>query len=300
MVSLAVVTAAVEIDRTKARPIEEFDHYWAHLPTELQALRDSRPSGRITNGREAIPGQFPYHGVLNMEFDLGIGVCGSSILSRNYILTAAHCVDGAHGGWVIVGAHDRLISEPTQQTIPFEVEGVSIHPGYTLDRIRNDIATVRLTSSMEFNDRVQPIRLPSRTDGRTFSGMLGTISGHGRTSDASPDLSPVLRYAINPILTNANCLEQWGNAVQYIEPQNICLSGYAGRSACNSDSGGPLTVQDNGESLQVGVLSFGPLAGCESGIPTVYARVTYYLDWILANSDIEDATVQKLTIENDN
>lgn len=258
----------------------------------VAAAADNFPNQRITNGREAIPGQFPYHGVLNMVFDLGVEVCGSSILSKNYILTAAHCVDGAHGGWVIVGAHDRLIPEPTQQTILFEVDGVSIHPGYTLDHIRNDIATVQLTSSIEFNERVQPIRLPGRTDGRTFSGMLGTISGHGRTSDASSDLSPVLRYAINPILTNANCLQQWSSAVQYIEPQNICLSGYAGRSACNSDSGGPLTVQDNGESLLVGVLSFGPLEGCESGIPTVYARVTYYLDWIMANSDVGDIAVQ--------
>lgn len=43
--------------------------------------------------------------------------------------------------------------------------------------IRNDIATVRMGEIIFFNDRVVPVRLPARSDRRTFAGMMGTVSG---------------------------------------------------------------------------------------------------------------------------
>ncbi|KXJ80487.1 hypothetical protein RP20_CCG024819 [Aedes albopictus] len=285
---IALVTAAIasDIDWSKVRPIEEFDHYWARLPEELQYLRYSVPSARVTNGREANPGQFPYQVALVISFNQGSGLCGGSIISNDYILTAAHCVQGASGGTALVGAHNRLNNEPSQQSIVFELSGITIHPDYTANTIRNDVATIRLTNSIVFNDRVQPIRLPSPTDARTFSGRIATVSGFGRTSDDSPYTSAVVQFASNPIITFANCLDQWNNAMHVIQTQNICLSGYGGRSSCNGDSGGPLTVQEDGESLQVGVVSFGSSAGCAIGRPSVYARVTHFLDWILENSDV--------------
>ncbi|XP_065075993.1 brachyurin-like [Ochlerotatus camptorhynchus] len=287
LIGVAAVTAAAEIDWSKVRPIEDFDHYWARLPQELQSLRYSVPSSRITNGNEARPGQFPYQVALVINLDQGSALCGASIISNDYILTAAHCVIGALGGTALLGAHNRLNNEPSQQSIVFEADGITIHPEYTANTIRNDVALIRLTNSIEFNERVQPVGLPSRQDGRTFSGMMGTVSGFGRTSDTSSSTSPVVRFAINPIITFANCLDQWNNAMHVIQPQNICLSGNGGRSSCNGDSGGPLTVQDNGESLLVGIVSFGSSAGCAIGRPSVYVRVTHFLDWILENSDVE-------------
>ncbi|XP_021695509.1 brachyurin [Aedes aegypti] len=285
---IALVTVAADIDWTKVRPIEDFDHYWTRLPAELQFLRNSVPSARVTNGREAIPGQFPYQVALVISFNQGSGLCGGSIISNNYVLTAAHCVQGASGGTALVGAHNRLNNEPSQQSIVFELDGITIHPEYTSNTIRNDVATIRLTNSIVFNDRVRPIRLPSSTDVRTFSGRIATVSGFGRTSDTSPVTSAVVFFTTNPIITFANCLDQWSNAVHVIQSQNICLSGNGGRSSCNGDSGGPLTVQEDGKSLQVGIVSFGSSAGCAIGRPSVYARVTHFLDWILENSDVDE------------
>lgn len=73
--------------------------------------------------------------------------------------------------------------------------------------------------------------------------------------------------------------------VVMIQAQNICQSGVGGRAACQSDSGGALTVFDAGSSLQVGVVSFRSLA-CKDGLPTDFARITYFLDWIEENSDV--------------
>uniref|UniRef100_A0AAG5D651 Peptidase S1 domain-containing protein n=1 Tax=Anopheles atroparvus TaxID=41427 RepID=A0AAG5D651_ANOAO len=262
---LAVVSAEwIEIDWSKVRPIEEFDHYWARLPAELQIYRNLKPSARITNGFEATPGQFPYQIALLSNFGAGTGLCGGSVLTNNFILTAAHCVVSgattlANGGTAIMGAHNRNVNEATQQRIAFSTGGIIRHPQYSPTNIRNDIAVVRLNSAITYTARIQPARLPARSDSRQFGGFTGTVSGFGRTSDASTATSAVA--------------------------QNVCLDGANGRSSCNGDSGGPLTVQDGGQSLQIGIVSFGSAAGCSIGMPSVYARVSHFLGWIEANSN---------------
>uniref|UniRef100_A0A182QL59 Peptidase S1 domain-containing protein n=1 Tax=Anopheles farauti TaxID=69004 RepID=A0A182QL59_9DIPT len=282
--------AATSIDWTQVRPIEEFEHVRAYLPAKSSS--NSTPNRRVVNGQEASPGQFPYQVALLGQFPTGVGLCGASVLTQNYVLTAAHCVYTSPntdspivGGTAILGAHNRMVEEPSQQRIPFTSAGIIGHPGYTLTDVRNDIAVVRLDEPIVFTERIQPIRLPARSDTRSFAGLIGTVSGFGIYSTANPALSDVLNYALNPVITNADCLAGWNGATQLIQEQNICQSGDGGRSACNSDSGGPLSVQDNGASLLVGVVSFGSSGGCDDGMPTVFARVSYYLDWIEQNSD---------------
>ncbi|XP_055530040.1 brachyurin-like [Wyeomyia smithii] len=283
--ALAVASAEwIDIDWSQVKPIEEFDHYWTRIPEEWQFLRKLTPSRRITNGQEATPGQFPYQIALLSTFTGGTGLCGGSVLTNNFILTAAHCVQNALGGTVIAGAHNRNNAEDTQQRITFTAAGIRIHEGYTSTNIRNDIAVVQLSSALVFNDRVQPASIPSAGESRTFAGMTGTVSGFGRTSDASQATSAVVMFTSNPIMTEADCLTSWGNNANIIQAQNICLSGEGGRSSCNGDSGGPLTVADGG-SLQVGIVSFGSAAGCSIGMPSVYVRVTFFRDWIVQNSD---------------
>uniref|UniRef100_A0A182RTW8 Peptidase S1 domain-containing protein n=1 Tax=Anopheles funestus TaxID=62324 RepID=A0A182RTW8_ANOFN len=287
---VSALPTKIDIDWSQVRPIEEFDHVKAHLPVNRNS--PGTPQRRIVNGQEANPGQFPYQVALLGQFEGGIGLCGASIITQNYILTAAHCVYSSTnadnpiaGGTAILGAQNRMVEEPSQQRISFTSSGIIGHPGYELMNIRNDIAVVRLDEPIVYTERIQPIRLPARSDTRTFAGLIGTVSGFGVYSVAAPALSDVLNYVFNPIITNADCLAQWNGVEELIQAQNICQSGDGGRSACNSDSGGPLTVQDNAESLLVGVVSFGSSGGCDDGIPTVFARVSYYLGWIEDNSD---------------
>uniref|UniRef100_A0A182M6N8 Peptidase S1 domain-containing protein n=1 Tax=Anopheles culicifacies TaxID=139723 RepID=A0A182M6N8_9DIPT len=113
--------------------------------------------------------------------------------------------------------------------------------------------------------------------------MIGTVSGFGRTTDTG-STSPVVRFTSNPVMTNADCNRHWSTT--QVQPQNVCQTTDGGRSSCNGDSGGPLTVQDGGRSLQIGLVSFGSAAsGCSGPMPKVFARVSYFLDFIEANSD---------------
>jgi secreted trypsin-like serine protease len=62
--------------------------------------------------------------------------------------------------------------------------------------------------------------------------------------------------------------------------QYICLG-------LQGDSGGPLVYQeDDGNYILVGIVSFGAAAGCELGYPTVFTRVSSFLNWITSNTGI--------------
>ncbi|XP_055600125.1 brachyurin-like [Uranotaenia lowii] len=293
-IAAGVSAKFLDIDWSRVNPIEEFDHYWARIPADWQWMRGLEVDRRITNGVEAHPGQFPYQVIVLSDFPMGTGFCGGSLLNTHCVLTAAHCVDGASGGIAIMGAHNRNLVEAEQQRISFVHHGIHIHEEYVSTNIRNDVAVIRLAGDVVYTPRIQPVHY-THDNTNTFSGVTGTVSGFGRTSDTSQDLSSVLRYTSNPIMTNADCLASWGGNTDLIQAQNICLSGVNGRSACGGDSGGPLTVAGDrdhhehhdhpSDTVQVGIVSFGSAAGCATGMPSVYARVSIFSAWIDLHTD---------------
>jgi secreted trypsin-like serine protease len=45
-------------------------------------------------------------------------------------------------------------------------------------------------------------------------------------------------------------------------------------------------MESDGVYTQVGIVSFGSSAGCKSGFPVAFTRVTSYLDWISSETDL--------------
>ncbi|XP_015602537.1 brachyurin [Cephus cinctus] len=254
------------------------------IPPEFgDYLPRDKIESRIVGGLPAEPGQFPYQIGLQLQTTAGNYFCGGSILNEEWILTAAHCVDLPGTVVIILGAHNVSTVENTQKRIV--AEEIIIHKNWDSSLIRNDIAVVRLSEKIEFNDRIQPVRLPKKSKvSSTFASATGTVSGWGLDSDSSNSISPVLRWVQNNIMTNFLCNIYYIGVVQ---SSNICLSGSGGRSTCSGDSGGPLVITDtDGEVTQVGIVSFGIALGCEIGWPGVFTRVTSYLDWIENNTGI--------------
>ena len=52
------------------------------------------------------------------------------------------------------------------------------------------------------------------------------------------------------------------------------------------DSGGALVLNNGNGYTQIGVVSFVSSAGCASGYPSGYVRVTSYLDWLRTNAGV--------------
>ncbi|XP_059620343.1 brachyurin-like [Phlebotomus argentipes] len=295
----ALASAAISripIDYSQVKPLWEIPSWQERNPALMEIVRarqqqgvDVRggPNGRIVGGTYAQRHQFPYQAGMFLHLAGGTGFCGGSLLSRNYVLTAAHCLDGVNSAVVVLGGHHiHDNNEPGRQEIFSEGHTFRLYPGWDAAVVRNDLGTLRLEHSAEYVPGVvNSVRLPNfRQVDNTFAGQMSSISGWGRFNDSSNDISPTLRYVRLPIITNLACTIRWPGIIQ---PSNICADGANG-GPCNGDSGGPVSViEADGVTTQVGIVSFGLALGCELNWPSAHARVTSFLDWIDANTDHE-------------
>lgn len=208
---------------------------------------------------------------------------GGSLIGSRTVLTAAHCIDGGSSATVILGAQTLSNpNEPNQLRVAVAASGLIMHPDWDPSLIRNDVGVVIMPNEIPMqNSFIRPAILPTAEDSSDFSGELGVVSGWGVFADSIGTSSDVLRFVYDNIMTNTLCTIRFPGVIQ---ASNICVTGTNGRGACSGDSGGPLTVQRGGESMHVGIVSFGLGLGCELNWPSVFARTTSFLPWIIANS----------------
>jgi secreted trypsin-like serine protease len=235
---------------------------------------------RIVGGTEAEPHSFPWQ--VALFFDGG-WFCGGSIIDTNWVLTAAHCTDGATGVDIIAGAHNIREAESTQVT--YRSTDFIIHESWGSLLLRNDISVIRVSSGIEFTPEIQPICLPTKAQADLGAGEMVTPSGWGLTSDSfGASISPTLNEVTVPTLDNADCEAVYGST---ITDDIVCIDAANGHGTCSGDSGGPLNYDDGrGVYCTQGVTSFGSSAGCEVGYPDGFTRLTHYLEWIETTTGI--------------
>ncbi|XP_058457025.1 uncharacterized protein LOC131434371 [Malaya genurostris] len=263
--------------------------FWIRLPNVDYRARanEGGPGGgsKIAGGSIANQQQFPYQAAILINFPDGSGtLCGGSIVSITFVLTAAHCLGGALDATVVVGTN--IVSIPSDdQAIEIDVtfHDMLVHPDYDAVNVLHDIAILRLTKALVFSDKIQPIRLPSKQEALLeLVSVDATVSGWGALSgdefaDISDSLKLELRFVSNPIISNESCEKVFEDMIRN---SHVCVSGANGRNACQGDSGGPLSANLNNQATLIGIVSYGSTEGCERGSPVVYTRVGYYLDWI--------------------
>lgn len=228
---------------------------------------------RIVNGQNSTRGQFPHQALLFLRVASGgQGVCGGSLISDRWILTAGHCVDGVVSFEVHLGA---LVTRDRNETgrVILQTNTSILHPYYWRPVVLNDIALIRLNEAVEFSETIQPVQLPSRHS--WFHGINAVASGFGLQNTSAPSIAPILQWTNLTTIDNVQCYRTFG--VLVARPSVICAVGDERQSACNGDSGGPLITA---EGIQIGLTSFGSGEGCHHGHPSVFTRVTHYLDWI--------------------
>ncbi len=233
---------------------------------------------QIVGGSETTPYSRPYQVALLMNGRQG---CGGTLISKDWVLTAAHCLDSASTSnlTVKVGAHSMSAGDGTtlrvSQIISHEYwrGASSITSGY-------DIAVLRLATPA--SSSITPAVLPTQAIADQIAGVgqYVTVSGWGLTYGGSRTPSDRLREVALPVLSNSSCSNQLG---QNVGSGVICGGGPNGTSACNGDSGGPYAVQSGGQYYSIGTVSWG--RNCVGA--TAFTRTTAYLDWIEGKTGIK-------------
>uniref|UniRef100_A0A2C9H3X6 Peptidase S1 domain-containing protein n=1 Tax=Anopheles gambiae TaxID=7165 RepID=A0A2C9H3X6_ANOGA len=246
-----------------------------HIPLPVQK------TPRIRGGVPVAPGEIPYAAGLMIQQPIGNRWCGGSLISLNYVLTAANCFLNPGATTVLLGASNMTNVEDIVMA-----SDVIVHQAFVPSQNLNDIALVRLSRPAILSDYIRLARLPNwRQADSPFTGQLATVSGWGALGQNAPEILPLnnLHRLNGSVISNAACGLQYLGG---IADSHVCVSTDDG-SPCQGDNGGSLTVNDaDGGRTVIGLLSFISALGCDLDRPAVYTRLTTYLAWIEANSDV--------------
>ncbi|RNA20776.1 serine protease 27-like, partial [Brachionus plicatilis] len=229
--------------------------------------------------------------------------CGSTLIDRNTVLTAAHCYISsifvqqigvtinleddpnfpANAFKVYLGLHSiQGVFDGTADLTGVTVVPVTkftMHENYNDDTFDNDIAVLKLEREVALNSGVQPACLPPNTDYQPNTNTRAWIAGWGTLSSGGQTPNILQNTFITYYHSGLEC----NNLGSLNFDKQICAGEIqGGRDTCQGDSGGPLYLFEDNTFVQAGITSFG--VDCAlAGYPGVYTRVAAYLDWILNN-----------------
>ncbi|XP_064618831.1 trypsin-like [Lineus longissimus] len=253
-----------------------------------QAVKPFIPdANRIVGGIVATAHSWPW--MISLK-EYGFHMCGGSLINNNYIISAAHCFEGASArasNWqAVLGSHRQSRTEASQQNIG--ISRIIVHPKYNSFTSKHDIALLKLSRPVAFSNEIQPVCLPDANDAsvewKTGLDLKCTATGWGNTKGTGSN--DPLRQVTVPMIARQTCAESayYGSQFDYRGKSMVC-AGYrdGGKDSCQGDSGGPLVCKKNNVWKLAGVTSWG--YGCAMRYkPGVYANVAKYIDWIAANS----------------
>ncbi|XP_075162245.1 trypsin alpha-like [Haematobia irritans] len=235
--------------------IDDLDYY---DPEHFDTINGTR----IVGGRPIEISRVPWQIAL---YDSGYAICGGSVISLDWILTAAHCVYG--GGSFAIRAGSTYNNRGGQIRY---ARSVIIHSSYNPNTLNYDIALIRLQRSLQRTSNVMPIALPVRN--RRLPRRF-FVSGWGRTTENGPTANRIRGVTLHKI-TRRQCKRKYAPDNIAINANMICTQ-TPRKDACQGDSGGPLV---NGR-IQYGVVSFG--IGCaRPNYPGVYTNTRRLKGWI--------------------
>ncbi|CAG5019029.1 unnamed protein product [Parnassius apollo] len=235
---------------------------------------------RIVHGRNTSIAAVPWQVSLREKT---YPICGGSIITDIWLITAAHCLIKARANELSV----RLGSSwKTRGGEMYDVKECHVHPRYNSKTKICDVGLVQLYSPLRFSAKILPIRLVAK-ESRLPADQPAVVSGWGKLREGGPSATYLQSSTVKTIAMKL--CRRSGLDRRAIDPASMFCAGSFSQpapDACQGDSGGPL-VQDG---VLIGVVSWG--LGCARGnFPGVYTRLSSPIIW---------DWIQNLIIKNSN
>ncbi|XP_005810916.2 testisin-like [Xiphophorus maculatus] len=230
---------------------------------------------KIVGGVGATAGSWPWQVSIHWRSS---HICGGTLINSQWVLTAAHCIlTKTLSDWTLYFGRQTQAG-PNANEVSSQLSQIIVHPNYNNTLYNNDLALMKLSSSVTFNNFIQPICLASNLS-RFFNATSCWITGWGKLlSNVTLPATSNLQEVEIPVIGNKECTCSYIKSDATITDKMMC-AGQENKGACQGDSGGPLQCKQDSRWIQAGITSFG-IPCATAGFPEVYARVSQFQAWI--------------------
>ncbi|XP_051549117.1 granzyme-like protein 1 [Myxocyprinus asiaticus] len=170
----------------------------------------------IVNGTEAKPHSRPY--MVSLQHNEK-HTCGGFLLSKEFVMTAAHCFKERQNMTVMIGAHE-CNSGSSRMAVKF----YHIHPGYDSKTLRNDIMLLQLNGTAKQSEKVNWISIPKK-DGDIKANSKCSVAGWGKNRTNGSTSNRLMEVDVT-IKDKKTCKKSWGQT--YSTSRMVCAGGHGG------------------------------------------------------------------------